>query len=465
MRDGSGTVVSRKAIVVIIALTSFIFPVMMSAVNVALPSIGTEFAMEAVALGWVTTIFSLVSAVFQLPAGRLADIIGRKKIFVGGIIVQFAGTVLCATAVSPAWLITARGIQAFGGAMTFSTSMAILTSVFPAGERGRVIGLIMAVIYLGLSAGPFIGGVLTQHLGWRSIFYLGTLVSVVVLLLALWKMKGEWADARGEGYDVTGTVIFCLSLGALMYGFSVLPTIVGICLVPLGMLGLAAFYIWETRVSSPILNVSLFRGNAVFVFSNIATMINYGATSASALFLSLYLQYIKGMSPQTAGTVLMVQPIIQAFINPISGRMADRIDPRLVASAGLAINCIGLALLVFVGEGTAMWSILAILVILGLGLSFFAAPNTAAVMGSTEQRFLGVASATIGTMRSAGMMLSFGLAMILFSIYLGDAQITPEYYPAFLTSMKVGFGIFAALSFAGIFAQMAGKRIRQEQET
>jgi EmrB/QacA subfamily drug resistance transporter len=449
---------TSKLVTLIIASTSaFVFPFMMASVNVALPTIGREFAMEAVMLGWVATSFILASATLQVPIGRFADIWGRKKIFTYGLVIQIVTNIFCATASSGTWLILARVVQGFGGAMTFSTLVAILTSVSPPGERGRAIGVYLSAVYLGLALGPFLGGVLTQHFGWRSIFFLTALLGLLVLVLVLWKLKGEWAEARGEKYDTAGAITFCLSLGVLMYGFSVLPTMLGIVLVILGLLGLTGFFWWETRIESPVLNVNLFRRNTVFVFSNLAALINYSATFAVTFYLSLYLQYMKGMSPQTAGLMLIVQPVVMTILTPISGRLADRVEPRLVAAVGMALSCVGLSLLAFLTDETALLFIIASLVILGFGFGFFASPNTSAIMGSVENRVLGVASGTVGTMRSTGMMLSMGVAMILFSIYIGQAQITPEYYPAFLTSMKTGFIIFAALCFVGIFAQLAGR--------
>jgi MFS family permease len=343
--------------------------------------------------------------------------------------------------------------------MAFSTLVAILTSVFPPEERGKAIGINIAAVYTGLSVGPFLGGVVTEHLGWRSLFFITASLSFMVMLMVFLKLKGEWAEAKGEKYDTIGAVTFGLSLGALMYGFSVLPGTWGVVLGVLGLAGLSVFYWWETRTPTPLLNVSLLRKNTVFVFSNLAALINYSATFAVSFFLSLYLQYIREMSPQTAGLVLIVQPAIMAVLNPISGRLSDRVDPRFVASVGMAINGIGLALLVFLDSQTGLGYVVVSLVVLGLGFGMFTSPNTSAVMGSVDRKLLGVASGTIGTMRSTGMMLSMGIAMILFSIYMGQTQISPVIYPAFLTSLKVAFTIFSALCLVGVFAQLAGIRV------
>jgi len=462
MIDGMSVGVSKRDTLIIASIAAFVGAFMFSPVNIALPTIGKEFATEAVLLGWVTNATILASAAVMLPAGRLADIYGRKKIFLYGVLLTAVSSFLCGISDSTISLIAYRVLQGIGAGMTMGTSVAILTSVFPVEERGRALGINVAAVYLGLSLGPFLGGVLTQHLGWRSIFFLSAFLCLVVAVLIFWRLKGEWAEARGERFDVVGSIVFGISLVVMMYGFTVLPTTLGIVLVVLGGLGILAFVWWEAKVASPILNVGRFRKNAVFVFSNLAALINYSATFAVTFLLSLYLQYTKGLPPQTAGFVLVAQPAVMAIVAPVAGRLSDRTEPRIIASIGMAFSCVALLLFVFLTEETALGFIIGSLVIFGLGTGFFSSPNTNAVMSSVEKKFFGVASGTQGTMRACGMTLSMGIVMILFSIYIGEAQITPEYYPAFLTSTKVGFIIFAALSFGGIFAQLAGRKARQE---
>ena len=462
MVDGMSVGVSKRVTLIIASIAAFVGAFMFSSVNIALPTIGKEFATEAVLLGWVANATILAAAAVLLPAGRLADIYGRKKIFLYGMLLFAVSSFLCAISDSAISLIAYRILQGISAGLTMGISVAILTSVFPVEERGRALGINVAAVYLGLSLGPFLGGVLTQHLGWRSIFFLSAFLCLVVAVLIFWRLKGEWAEARGERFDVVGSIVFGISLVVMIYGFTVLPTTLGIVLVVLGGLGILAFVRWEAKVTSPVLNVGLFRKNTVFVFSNLATLISYSATFAAIFLLSFYLQYTRGLPPQTAGLILVTQPAVMAIVAPIAGRLSDRVEPRKVASIGMAFVCVALLLFVFLTEETALWFIIGTLVVFGFGAGFFSSPNTNAVMSSVEKKFFGVASGTQATMRSCGMALSMGIVMILFSIYIGEAQITPEYYPAFLTSVKVGFIIFAALCFGGIFAQLAGRKARQE---
>lgn len=452
--------VSKRAALIVATVASFVTPFMGSSLNIALPSIGREFSMDAILLSWVATSYLLAAAVFLVPFGRIADIHGRKRIFTYGTVVYTASSFLLAISNSAILLISFRITQGIGSAMIFGTGVAILTSVFPIQERGKALGINVAAVYLGLSLGPYLGGLLTQHFGWRSIFWASVPLGLVIIFLVLWKLKGEWAEAKGEKFDLAGSLIYGATLIAIMYGLSALPAIWAIWLILMGAFGVLVFVKWEMRVTSPVFNLRLFRNNTAFTFSNVAALINYSATFAVTFLLSLYLQYTKGLSPQNAGLILVAQPIVMTIFSPFAGRLSDRIEPRIVASIGMALTFVGLALFAFLSEETSLGFIITSLIILGFGFALFSSPNTNAVMSSVEKRFYGVASATLGTMRLTGNMLSMGIVMLLFVIYIGRVQITPEYYPLFLNSVKVAFIIFAILCFGGIFASLARGKVR-----
>ena len=461
-KTGTGVdkAVSLPAALLVTTIGSFLTPFLGSSVAIALPTIGKELEMNAILLGWVSTAYLIAAAMFLVPLGRIADIYGRKKIFAYGVLTYTFAAALSALSTSAAMLISFQVLQGIGAAMIFGTAVAILTSVFPANERGRALGINVAAVYIGLSLGPFIGGFLTQHFGWRSIYWANVPLGLLILSLLLWKLKGEWAGARGEKFDVTGSLIYGVMLIAIMYGFTLLPQITGVGLILAGAAGLAAFIIWEMRVKSPVLDIGLFRNNTVFALSNLAALINYSATFAVSFLLSLYLQYIKGFNPEHAGLVLISAPVIQAIFSPIAGRLSDKIEPRIVASAGMGLTVVGLVFFIFLNNSTNLWFIVGGLIIIGFGFAFFSSPNTNAVMSSVEKRFYGVAAATLATMRQIGMMFSMGLVLLLFGLYIGHVQITPQYYPAFVHSLNMTFVIFAIMCLGGIFASLARGKIR-----
>jgi EmrB/QacA subfamily drug resistance transporter len=446
---------TQSVALLVTALSSFLTPFMASAMNVALRAVGSEFSMSAVLLGWVGTSYLLAAAVFLVPIGKAGDIVGRKKTFLWGVLIYTLASLLCAIAPAAASFIASRVLQGIGSAFIYGTSVAILTSVFAPGERGRVLGIVTAATYLGLSLGPVLGGLLTGLWGWRSIFWVNGLLGLVILPLTFWKLEGEWAEAAGERFDGVGSAVYGVSLAAAMLGFPRLPAPVGIGLTLAGVVGLLLFVGWEARAANPILHIGLFRNNAAFTFSNLAALINYSATSASGFLLSLYLQHIKGLSPQEAGFVLVAQPVVMAALSPLAGRLSDRIESRTLASAGMALTTLALVPFIFLNAQTPFWAIVLCLAILGCGFGLFSSPNVNAIMSAVERKSYGVASATLGTMRLIGQTLSMGIATLIFALYLGQVVITPEVYPRFLASLKPAFAIFAVLCFVGVFASLA----------
>jgi len=451
---------NKKVVLLVTTIAAFFSTFGMSAVNIALPSIGKEFLMDAILLSWVTTANLLASAIFLVPFGKIADIYGRKRIFTYGFLIFTVASVGSAISNSAAMLICFQILQGIGGAATFCVGAALLTSVFPSRELGKVLGINVAAVYIGLSAGPFLGGFLTHHLSWKSIFVVNVFMGLIVIFLIIWKLKGQDYEAEKETFDLTGSIIFSITLLLILYGFSQLSTMRGVWLILLGALGLIVFVKWETKAESPVLDINLFRNNRVFAFSNLAALIHYSATFAVTFLLSLYLQHIKKLTPEGAGLVLVSQPIVQAFFSPYAGKLSDRIEPRIVASIGMALTAVGLFMFIFLNEKTALWFIVASLILLGFGFALFSSPNTNAVMSSVETRFYGVASGALGTMRVIGMVLSMGIIILIFSIYIGKVQITSEYYPLFLKCVRMAFTFLAILCCGGILASLARGNVR-----
>jgi MFS family permease len=234
-----------------------------------------------------------------------------------------------------------------------------------------------------------------------------------------------------------------------------------IALLIVGVVALVVFVKWERKIKSPVFEVKLFIENRTFAFSCLAALINYSATFAVTFLLSLYLQYIKGLTPQAAGIVLMAQPIIMAVFSPLSGKLSDRIEPRVIASLGMALTMLGLILLAFVGNNTVLIFIIISLMILGFGFALFSSPNMNAIMGSVDQRYYGIASGSVGSMRLLGQMLSMGIATLIFALFIGRAQITPEYYPALIKSVRVALIVFAGLCGVGIYFSLYRGRLRK----
>lgn len=454
MKEGRNKSLERVTLIVT-SCASFLTPFMGSAINIALPAIGKEFSATAVALSWVATSLLLSAAVFLAPVGRLADIIGRKKVFNTGLIIFTISSLFCAFSPSIGVLILWRVFQGMGGALIFGVAMAIITSVFPRETRGKALGIVVASVYAGLTLGPFIGGLLTKNWGWESVFLFTVPLGLISLIFSLTYFKGEWADAKGEEFDWKGSIIYAVAIVLLIYGFGQLPGLLGALYTLLGILGIIFFIFFEKKQEFPVINIQLFQKNKAFAYSNYSALIIYGATFAIGFVLSLYLQYIKGLNPQEAGQILVVQPILMTIFSPITGKLSDKINAGKLATVGMIIISVGLFILSFLNSDSNIAFIITILFAFGIGYSLFSSPNSNAIMSSVEKKFFGIASGTVGTMRLIGQMSSMAIAMMVFSIFIGNAEISPSNFSEFLKSIKAIFLIFAIICFLGIFISLA----------
>jgi MFS family permease len=283
---------------------------------------------------------------------------------------------------------------------------------------------------------------------------------LLVILLFAWKIKGEWCKSRGEKLDYPGSVIYGLSLIALIYGLSILPEVRGTIIITGGIIGILVFFKWESLSSSPILNINVLRKNKTFVFSILAILTSFSSVFVASFLLSLYFQYVKGFDPAEAGLIMLAVPVMQALLSPFTGRLSDKIEPRIVASIGLVLTLIGICFFIFLDGTTPLIQIIVMLLIMGVGNSLFASPNANAIMSSVEPRYLGTASATMNTSMSLGQALSMGIAMMVMAIIIGRVAITPQYYSAFLASTRVAFSVVAVLVSGGIIFSVFRGKIR-----
>lgn len=446
---------AKRTALFVATFAAFLTPFMGSALNVALPSIGKEFNADAISINWIASAYILATAIFLLPSGRIGDIIGRKKIFTYGITCFTISSLACGISVNTGLLITFRVLQGIGSAMIFGTALAILTSVYPPGERGKALGINIASVYTGLSAGPTIGGLLTQYFSWRSIFLIMVPLGLITLWITISRLKDEWSDAKGEKFDVRGMILYGLGLSSIMYGFSEFPGWTGYTFISAGLLIVVLFGWYEFHTEDPLFEMRLLSKSRVFAYSNLAALIHYSATFGIGFMLSLYLQYIKGLQPREAGFILVAQPLFMAVFSPLTGKLSDKIQPRILASAGMIVSALGLFMLTFINKNTSVTALLLILVLLGIGYALFSSPNTNAIMSSVERKYYGIASGSVGTMRMVGQMFSMGIALMLFSLFLGKVEITPEYFDDFMKVMKISFIIFTFLCTGGVFASLA----------
>lgn len=456
---------SRSAVLFCVCMAHFLMPFMMSAVSIALPVMGREFSASAMQLGLVETTYVLSASIFLLAMGRLGDIHGRRKVFQFGLLVFTVFGGLISQAWSIETVIGLRFLQGMGGAMVMATTLAIVVSAFPPSERGKALGIAIASVYAGISCGPFFGGLLVAAFGWRSLFYLMIPLGLLTYVVVRLGLHDDWAEAKGEPFDWRGALVYAPSILLLISAITSLNRgwwAWGLLLLANGGLGL--FFYLEARTPYPLLNITLLRENRVFALSNLAALFNYAATFGVTFFLSLYLQYVKGMGPQQAGTVLIVQPIVQTLFSPLCGRLSDRLSAPLVATSGMGLCAIGLALAASLSAGSSLPLVILLLIFLGAGFALFSSPNVSVIMGSVAPHDLGIASGLNSTMRTMGMMTSMMIITLIFSFLMHGQPVTVATQPAFLTSMRSALLIFCSLCVVGIGCSLGRVKKRAESE-
>ncbi len=449
----------QQAALVMVLLNAFATPLMLSASNVALPEIAEDLNLDAVMLGWIPMAFLMASAMFVLVFGRVADMVGRKRIFLIGTASVIVTSLLASMSMNGTLLIFARFLQGASAAMLYATQIAIISSVFPPQQKGRAIGMTVSIIYIGLTCGPLLGGFLIDLYGWRASFLFHIPLAIIVLLIGLLKVPGEWsADERGK-FDIKGSVVYGLSILLLCIGVSTLPELFGILFLMSGLFGIWVFIALARRTDQPIFDVSLFATNHVFAFSCFASFIIYTAVFANIVLISLYLQYLKGMSATMTGTILMIQPLIMAIFSPLAGRMSDNIEPRVIASVGMLLAALGLLMLGNLNTDSSINYLIAALIVTGLGFGLFSSPNANAIMSAVDKQYYGSATGSLATMRILGQMMSMVLVTLVLAMVMGQVKIEPAVFQNLQKAISYCFLVSAGICIPGFVLSLIRGRM------
>lgn len=448
----------QKSTIFVAVITSFITSFIGSATNLSIPDMSADFEVGAAAIGWIVTAYMLPVAALAVPFGRIADIIGRKKIIVLGIAIFTIGSYASGAAVSFEMMIAARVIQAVGAAMIFATNHAILISEFPGSERGKVLGYALAATYTGLSAGPVLGGIINYSLGWRTIFFITGTAGIIVFVEAIRRLPDRKSTLEKAGFDKAGNFLYVMMILLTIYGLNrFAEKSSALLLVAAGIVMGFVFVKRELKEDAPLVDVRLFAGNMSYTLSNLAALLNYAATYAIGYLLSIYLQVVQGFSSQTAGIILIVQPLLMAVFSPYMGRLSDRISPYKLASAGMALCAISLGMLAFINIHTPVMFVIAVLCFAGCGFALFSSPNTNAVMSCVDKSSYGVASSVLSTMRNIGHAMSMVMITLTVNFNLGDVALSQADPEDLVTTMRTAYIIFTLICAAGIFCSMKRK--------
>lgn len=449
----------KKSIIYVSAITSFITTFTGSALNLSIPAMEDEFNVSAGTVGWVITIYMLTCAALAVPFGRLGDRLERRRILTLGILIFSLSSAAAIFSPNMILFLVFRLVQGIGASMIFSTNIAILVGSFDKEDRGKVIGYTTCANYVGLSAGPVIGGILNYNLGWRWIFITTATVSSVAFFIALAKLpRNGKVQSEKKPKDITGNIFFVISMILLMYGISSFgQNNYYFYVLGAGALSAVFFIYTELKAAEPVINIRIFKENPAFGRMNIAAMINYGANFVMSYILSVYLQVIKGMTSQTAGIILSSNTVIMALLSPFVGKLSDKLSPSKISAAGMAVCTAALFIFSTLNDETSIVKTVLILALSGAGFALFSTPNTNAIMSSVKEDDYGVVSSLLATMRSMGHTSAMAVVTGIVGFYMGKESLSTASPDILVTVIHKVFIVFGSLCILGFFMAIRRK--------
>ncbi|MDR1660353.1 MAG: MFS transporter [Desulfovibrio sp.] len=451
---------SHRRLIFAVCTAQFFMPFMMSGVNAVLPPLGASLNASARELSLVGTFYSLGLVVFQLAAGRLGDIWGRRRVFMCGMaIFAFAGGALGFVSSVPLFL-ALRFMQGMGGALFNASGLALLASASPPGRRAVYLGFSSTAVYAGIACGPPVAGFVTGAFGWRWLFFGNALAVAAAFLIMKYCVTLEWRIARGQPFDLRGCAVYALAMISLTLGASELahsPVVAGLLMVFFALL-LAAFVFCELKTGYPLLDVRFLAHQRVFALSSLAAFVNYSSFFGMVFFFSLFLQTGHGLSVRQAGMLLAVQPLAQLLATPLAARLCMVWDSGKLSAVGVALCGMGLVTAAFLDLAAPLWHLAAAQCLLGCGISFFSLPNTTIMLESAGPDHVGQASGLTGAMRNAGQLFNMVVVTITLSVLLGHDSVTSENFSVFLDCMRVDLIIFGVLNLLAVGCVLARNR-------
>jgi EmrB/QacA subfamily drug resistance transporter len=420
-----------------------------SIVNVALPTMARKLGVGMDGAQWVVSSYLIAISALVLVFGKVADLLGKTRIFRWGFIVFGTGSLLCALSWSLPVLIAARAFQAVGAAMFMSSNQGIIASIFPPQERGRALGLLGSTVAVGTMIGPPLGGIMVQYLDWPSLFLINIPISIFAFVAGGFLLHKEEAKGGLSGFDLAGSAIFCGFVASLFWflldgqargwGSPAMLAALGAALV-LGIL----FVEREKRAADPMIDLSIFR-SGLFTVSVLCVLLVFVATFCVTIVQPFYLQDLLALSPAAAGLVLLASPLASGLVAPLSGFLADRIGAEALTVAGLAIELAALAVMSALGIGSSPALAALGIGLFGLGGGIFASPNTKLIMAHAPRDKLGIAGSVNALARNMGMVTGIAFAISLLygvmSARLGTkvSGFAPDHPEAFVAGMRAVF--------------------------
>ena len=449
----------QRAALQVAVLTAFLTTFSASCMNMSVPHMESEFQVSAAAIGWVMTAYIIATAAMSIPFGKIADVKGRRKVMIVGICGYMIASLCLVFVPTFPLLILARVIQGTFASMLFATNNAILISVYPPEKKGQMLGISISATYIGLAAGPVLGGLINHHFGWRFIFLITAVLACIAFILALRGVPRIPVEENHKKPDVLGNILFVAAIVVTLYGLSNVSVLkFGWLVLAIGLILGVLFVLLERKTENPVVRISMFTKSKAFTCSNFAALLNYASTYAISYLISIYLQVVKGYDSQMAGIILVAMPIVQAIFTPYMGKLSDRVKPHKLASLGMGICAVGLVLFAMLGENTPIAYIFIPLIISGFGYAVFSSPNTNAILSLVNKEEYAIANSILSTMRTVGQSVSMCIVTIIVGVILGNVALEHSTPENLVKTMHIMFVICVIMCIAGVILSLQRRK-------
>jgi MFS family permease len=444
--------ISRLGLSLIVILAgSFLAPLQMHSSTLAIPAIAREMGLTADIISWFTLSQVLASACFVLPAGKLSDRFGRRRMFALGLLICSIACFIGGVSFNGYMVLLARGLQGVGAALIFASAVALLVSVPPQDQKVRVMGIYISVAYVGMVTGPLFGGFVIEQLNWRYVFYVPGVIFLALTVVGFIFIKWERYGDRATRIRLLDLSLYLGSLLQIAFGVYDATHLQGQLLLLSGVVTFAAFCWFQSKRRDPLLQVKLFTQSRTFTILGIAHFLSYVSILALPFTLTLYLQYLKGVNAQSTGMILLVQALCTAVIAPFSGTLSKYLRPRHLIFTGMGMFVAACFMLASLGPESSIWVVVIAIALIGSSVGIMDTPIVHTSMSTVDNKLLGSASATMNGLRTMGGFIGMGLVSYLMGYHLGSATIEPSLYPQLMKVIEQFFNVsvvFALLTLA-----------------
>jgi len=448
-----------------IALATFMSSLDASIVSIAVPTITKEFHTTTSVVSWIIIIYGLLLSSLLLMFGKLADTIGFKRIFLIGLLVFTAGSILSGLATDIGMLIAFRGLQGVGGSIMAALTLAMVSHYLPVESKGKGLGLVSTFMALGIALGPVVGGLLTQFLSWRWIFFVNVPICIIAIIMGLRYIPADSAADKKHsgGFDIPGAglffaTVFCFLLAlnnGSELGWTSMPIIV---LFVLSVLFLISFFANERRRKAPMLSRGVVKNKSI-IYENLAGFALMGAIGGAFLLMPFYFELVRGQSTSDTGFLLLSASVAVMVFGMLAGKMSDRLSARRLCIYGALVSVLAFLLLSSIDASTAIPLVLLFLFIMGVGFGTYLSPASNLILRHTPKEDEGVSTGLINTMRNLGYIVGLTIMESVFQLVVPNMHSNPipDLVPGFQAAFMVGIALCLACVFLAFMAKDAAK--------